>query len=392
MAKSSSGSKAKRKHFIETVLENGCKIDRLYERFGFSRSSAYVLWARYLAGGEAALAEQKRGPAQPGGSWQAWERVILALRRREPDWGPRKLRYALAQDFPRQPLPSPRTIARMLKAAGCVRRRRLAGPSVPRLELTQPRRSNEVWSIDFKGDFRTGDGARCRALTLRDLHSRYVLLVQHLPPSERAIRRALSRVFARCGLPQVLRVDNGKPFGGEGARGLTALSVWWTRLGIRVEFIRPGKPQDNGAHEQMHRVLKRRVANPPAPNLRAQAARFRAFQRWYNEQRMHQAHGEVPAKVYRPAPAPLPEIRPLEYPAGWSRKRVSGGGLIRWAGRPRMIGRPFRYQHIGLEELPQPKAPPGAAVRVYLGNLLLGELHASDPGSLRAIRYRRDRS
>jgi hypothetical protein len=262
---------------------------------------------------------------------------------------------------------------------------------LPRPELTCPRRNNEVWTIDFKGHFYTADGARCLPLTVRDLHSRFVFLVRHLVPSERAIRRALTPLFKRYGMPRVLRVDNGKPFGGEGARGLTALSVWWTRLGIRVEFIRPRQPQENGAHEQMHGVLKARTARPPAPNLRAQAVRFRKFRRWYNEDRMHDGHGQTPARVYRPKPGPMPVIRPLHYPPGWIRKHVSGSGLIRWAGRVRMIGRAFKYQHIGLEIMEQVKAPRGAAVRVYLGSLLLGELHAADRRGLRAIRYRRDR-
>jgi hypothetical protein len=166
--------------------------------------------------------------------------------------------------------------------------------------------------------------------------------------------------------------------------------VWWTRLGIRVEFTRPGRPQDNGAHEQFHRVLKRETAQPPALDLAAQARRFRRFRQHYNEERPH-AHLQMrtPGELYRPAPAPLPKIHALLYPEGWVCKRVSKGGLIRWAGRHRMIGRAFKYEYIGLRPLALHTAPHGSAVQVWLGQLLLGELHASDPPTLRPIRYQR---
>jgi transposase len=389
MPKNTPSTLAQRKRFIAAVIANGRKIGRLYHRFGFCRALAYKLWARYQGGGWGALAEAKRGPRQRGGQWRKWTPVVLALRKREPSWGPKKLRYTLAKEFGRQRLPSLRTMARMLQAAGCSRPHKPAGPSLPRPELTQPRRCNEVWTIDFKGHFYTEDGARCLPLTVRDLHSRFLLLVQHVVPSQRAIQRALRRLFRRHGVPQVLRVDNGKPFGGEGARGLTALSVWWIRLGIQVEFILPRQPQENGAHEQMHAVLKAQTARPPAPNLRAQAARFRAFRAWYNERRMHERHAKPPAEIYRAKPGLVPQIRPLHYPAGWIRKRVSDRGLIRWAGRVRMIGRAFRDEYVGLEIIARPKTPKGLAVRVYLGSMLLGELHAADRGGLRAARYRR---
>jgi transposase InsO family protein len=393
MSKATSSAAAKRKRFAQTVLAEGGKIDQVYRRFGIGRSTAHDWWGRFLEGGEAALEDQRRGRPHGSRRWAGWKPEVLNRRQRRPSSGPDKLRYQLERDFPRQPLPSERTIARILKEAGCVaRRRRQPGPALPRPELTQPRRSNDVWTIDFKGDFRTGDGKRCLPLTVRDLHSRFVLLVEHVPvPSERALRRVLRRCFARYGLPRVFRVDNGKPFGGGGACGLTGLSAWWQRLGIEVQFIRPGQPQDNGAHEQMHRVLKQETAAPPAPTLRAQAHRFRTFCHWYNHQRPHQAHGKVPAQVYRPTPAKLPKLKPFKYPPGWLCKRVSGGGVIRWAGRPRMIGRAFKHENVGLKRLPAAGKMLGAVMQVYFGELLLGELHASDQGTLRGVRYRRDR-
>lgn len=315
----------------------------------------------------------------------------MALRRRWPNFGPRKLRHHLRLSHPKQRLPSERTIARILSAAGCVkrRRRRRYGPTIPRVKLTRAKRSNEVWTVDFKGHFLTADGKRCLPLTVRDQFSRYLLTVEHVPEaSDLAVRRVFIRCFRRYGLPKVIRVDNGTPFGGEGARGLTSLSVWWVLLGISVEFTRPAKPQDNGAHEQMHGVLKRETAQPPAADLPAQARRFRRFCRHYNEVRPHEKLGmRVPAEVYRPQPTRLPKRKDLRYPSSWERKRVSQAGLIYWGGKMRIVGRPFKDQYVGLKTMAKAAVSSDPAVEVYLGHMLLGELHASDPSALRPVRY-----
>jgi putative transposase len=334
---------------------------------------------------------RRRGPKPGRRWWRQWLEPVLVLRRRWPNFGPRKLRHLLRKEHPRQQIPSTRTMARMLSTAGCIRRRkpRRPGPKLERPKLTRATRSNAVWTIDFKGSFFTGDGARCQPLTVRDLFSCYLLAVEHLPvASDLAVRKVLRRCFRRFGLPRVIRVDNGTPFGGDGARGLTSLSVWWTRLGIRVEFTRPAKPQDNGAHEQMHWVLKKETAQPPAANLPAQQRRFRRFRREYNEVRPHEKLGmRVPAEVYRPAPQPLPKLKSLRYPRSWRCTRVSQAGLIYWGGKMRIIGRAFKDQSIGLQPLADPKGTAGLSATVYLGNLLLGELHVSDSPSMRSVQY-----
>ena len=391
MTKHTLSCSCRRKHFVELVLAGGGKLGQLHEAFGISRSTAHEWWSRFTQGGVAALAERRRGPKVGARRWLRWEKPVLALRRRWPHSGPCKLRHQLRKEYPRRRLPSERTIARMLSAAGCVGRRRWRrpGPTLERPKLTPGTRSNAVWTIDFKGSFCTQDGARCQPLTVRDLFSRYVLAVEHLPvTSDLAVRRVMRRCFRRYGLPRVLRMDNGTPFGGDGARGLTSLSVWWTRLGIRVEFIRPAKPQDNGAHEQMHGVLKRETARPPAADLRAQERRFRRFCQEYNDLRPHEKLGmRVPAEVYRPAPGGLPKVVDLQYPPSWPRKRVSRAGLIYWAGKMRIIGRAFKGQYVGLKPKSQAKAAAGTVVEVYLGKMLLGELHARDLSALRPVRY-----
>jgi len=164
--------------------------------------------------------------------------------------------------------------------------------------------------------------------------------------------------------------------------------VWWTRLGIRVEFIRPAKPQDNGAHEQMHGVLQHETAHPPAANPSVQQGRFHRFRGHYNEVRPHEKlRMRPPAQVYRPEPGPLPKLKTLRYPRSWQSKRVSQAGLIYWSGKMRIIGRAFKDQYIGLKPTVQAKGSAGSATEIYLGSLLLGELHASDPPTMRPVQY-----
>ena len=391
MSKHSSKCLCQRQRFVREAIAQGGNLGTLHLAYGISRSTGYQWWSRFSKDGEAGLVVRRRGPKPGAKCWEPWRGVVLKLRRRWPRFGPRKLHHLLREEHPRQQLPSVRTLARILGAAGCIERRqpRPAGPTVERPKLTCATRSNAVWTIDFKGYFRTGDGALCMPLTVRDLFSRYILVIEHLPaPNDAAIRRVLRRCFRRYGRPRVMRVDNGKPFGGEGAQGLTALSVWWTRLGIRVEFIRPGKPQDNGGHEQMHGVLQQETAQPPAADLRAQQRRFRRFRREYNDERPHEKlQMRLPAEVYRPTPGPMPQPKALSYPRSWLRKRVNQAGLIYWAGKMRWIGRPFRHQTVGLKPMVAATGHPRTIVEVYLGKLLLGELHKDDPPRLRPVRY-----
>jgi hypothetical protein len=246
------------------------------------------------------------------------------------------------------------------------------------------RRANDIWTIDFKGSFCTSDGTRIYALTVRDLVSRYVLAVVHLAkPTEVAVRAVLFGLFRRYGLPRAVRVDNGSPFARTGALGLSRLSVWWLRLGLRVEFTRPACPQDNGAHEQMHRILKRETAWPAAATARSQQRRFDRWRRHYNQQRPHAALGQrVPASRYRPSRRRLPARLPSwSYPKTWDRLRPALNGRCSWHGRQRMIGRAFAGEELGV-------CPRHAGcVEVYLGPYLVGMLHRHDLAGLRPARW-----
>jgi hypothetical protein len=238
--------------------------------------------------------------------------------------------------------------------------------------------------VDFKGWFRTLDGRRVEPLTVRDLFSRYLLAVWLLSDqSWKPVRRIFIRLFREHGYPEIIRVDNGQPFGSTGALGLSRLSAWWTALGIRVQFIAPGHPEQNGAHEQMHRVLKAEITRPASPNRRSQQRRTSRWIRTYNQVRPHEALAQrPPTEIYRPKPSPLRVIA-LSYPKDWLVRRVRSNGEIKWQGRKRFIGEAFVGYRVGL------KRQGRARWKVRFAKLLVGELWDPDAGGMRPSRYAR---
>jgi hypothetical protein len=259
---------------------------------------------------------------------------------------------------------------------------------VDRPKLTQAGRPNDVWTVDFKGWFRTGDGCRVEPLTVRDLASRYVLGIVLLEQQNvRESRRAFEGLFGEYGLPQVIRADNGSPFGAVGALGLTRLSAWWVRLGIRVEFITPGHPEQNGAHEQLHRVYAEETLQPAARSLRGQRMRSERWRRHYNEQRPHQGLGmEVPARYYRKSQRAMPaRLKPWRYAPSWESRRVKANGTLSLNGRTRFVGEAFAGERVGL------KRSRSGVWEVYFGPHLLGELWDRETSGIQAVWYRRGR-
>jgi putative transposase len=367
--------------FIEAVQRRIGPFALVCREHGISRQTGYKWWQRFQQDGLTGLIERSRRPHHCARGWPPWTRKMVAqIRRANPGWGAKKLRWILRQLWPRRRWPHPRTLERWApRRPGRIRH---PGPKLPALARAEAWRANEVWTIDFKGWFRTKDGTRIDPLTVRDLHSRQVLLVRHVPAaSDAAVRRVLIGLFRRCGLPRVIRVDNGAPFGGCGALGLSTLSVWWLRLGVRVEFIRPAHPQDNGAHEQMHRVLKAETASPAAATAAAQHRRFQRWRHHYNQHRPHEALGlEVPAARYRLSRRRYPaRLSVWHYQPGAEIYRVNASGRILWRGRSRFIGRAFAAERIALRTRQRYH-------EVYLGPHLIGELHQDDPGGLRPAR------
>lgn len=249
-------SSSQRAHFALRVLQAVEPFSLTCKTFAISRKTGYKWLARFRSGGCSNMLDRSRRPLhsskQKASCWMAH---VISARQARPHWGAKKLHALLRQLHPRLHLPSVRTIGRWLLATGHIKprsRRARPGPSVPHPGLTVARRAHQVWSIDFKGYFRTLDGVRQDPLTIRDAKSRYLLDIRLLPnQSDAAVRRAMANLFKREGLPTAIRVDNGAPFGGKGALGLTRLSVWWLLLGIRVEFTRRARPGDNAAHEQI---------------------------------------------------------------------------------------------------------------------------------------------
>lgn len=380
-----SSALGERLRFVRAVLKHHKPFSVACQSFAISRQCGYKWLHRFQREGRTGLRNQSRRPrSSPQRLSRRWREVLQRLRRRRPHWGAKKIHHHLRHRFPRHRLPAVRTIAKWLPRLCPVPKRPRHTRRGPRLlvpPLTQPIAPNHVWTVDFKGDFRTTDGTRCFPLTVRDLFSRFVLAVRVLPDQRHtAVRRCFIRLFHRYGLPQIIRVDNGSPFGSIGAQGLSALSVWWRTVGITVEFIRPGHPEENGAHEQMHRELKRDTARPPAAHRPAQQRRSDCWRQEYNTLRPHEAlGGRRPAQVYRRSRRSFRGPQPIRYRRGRLVRHVRHNGQIKWQGRFRFIGEAFARQPLGLR-----RQTPGI-YEVYFQNLLLGTLHDRD-GGLRPVK------
>jgi putative transposase len=380
----------RRLQFVKLALKAQQSMSQLCRRFGMSRKSGYKWVARFEREGPRGLRDRvcrpHRSPRQTSREWLV---RIRRLRRRYRSWGGRKLAARLRKEYPDQAIPCARTVGKWLRRMKLSRRQRRRSPRGPQVragELTLARRSNQVWTVDFKGWFRTGDGRRVEPLTVRDGFSRYLLVVRLLRnQSWRPVRRVFLFLFRENGYPAVIRVDNGSPFGTTGPAGLSRLSAWWTALGIRVEFIAPGHPEQNGAHEQMHRVLKAETTRPASCHRRAQQRRTDRWVRIYNWVRPHEAlEQRAPAEVYRPQPGPLRSAQ-LSYGKGWAVRKVRSNGEIKWQGRKRFVGEAFVGYPVGLKPNGQGRC------KVYFAALLIGELWASDPGGIRPAKYARSR-
>lgn len=230
---------------------------------------------------------------------------------------------------------------------------------------------NRVWSADFKGWFRTGDGHKCTPLTISDGHSRYLLCCQGLREDLGmvTVKPLFISTFRQNGMPQAIRTDNGTPFASTGLAGLTLLSVWWVRLGINLERIEPGQPQQNGRHERMHRTLKEATTNPVRRNLAKQQEAFDAFRREYNQERPHEALGQKPpGSVYWPSEREYPQRLPEQrgYPDEWEKRMVRKGGQIKWRGKDVRLTQALWGQEVGLRPVEE------GCWEVYFEHLSLG--------------------
>lgn len=329
-----------RLEFVREFASGVFTMTELAAAYGISRKTGYKWLDRYDGAGLPGLLDRSRRPHHsPHATPADLMALLIHLRHRHPRWGARKLLTIARRRTPTAAWPCPATVTAHLKAQGLICPRRRRRPPVPiavrsRAPVTQP---NEVWTTDFKGEFLTGDHRYCYPFTLRDGFSRFVLRCDALTAHTYAVTRpCFERAFAEYGLPDRLRSDNGPPFGGPGLGRLSALAVWWIRLGIVPERIAPGHPEQNGSHEQFHAVLKADTARPPAATARAQQRRFQQFCAEYNRERPHEALDQtVPAQHYQPSRRPFPRrLPPLEYPGHAEIRRVDQNGYVSWQ-RPR---------------------------------------------------------
>lgn len=376
-----------RQRFVQAALRGPKSVAHLCRQARISRKTGFKWLRRFRRFGGPGLRNGSRRPKRsPNQTSPRWRNAIAGLHDQHGSWGAKKIYARLRKTHPRARLPQVRTITRCLQRLRPGRRHSKAarqGPQIPAPALTLAKRPNQVWTVDFKGCFRTRDGQRVDPLTVRDLFSRFILGIRLLPHRHEPVQQYFQKLFTRQGQPEIIRVDHGAPFAGDGALDLSRLSAWWLRLGIRVEFTRRAKPQDNAAHEQMHRIYKAEVASPPAATPRAQQWRTTRWITCYNEQRPHEALGQrMPADLYRKnRRAYRGPLRPLVYRRGWRKRRVTASGYIRWHGRLRVIGRAFGGESVGF------KPTIKGTHEVYFGVHLIGLLVDTDPGGLRPAQW-----
>ena len=345
-----------RLQFVADLRRGTEEMAVLCRRYGVSRKTGYKWRDRYAAEGAAGLAARSHAVhACPHATAPDAVDALCELRRRHPTWGPKKLLAVLAARHRRLTLPAPSTAAALLKRAGLVtsrtRRRTPGHPGRPTAAMDAP---NAVWTADFKGEFKTRDGVYCYPLTVCAGYSRALLACRGLPSTRTTgARPVFERLFREYGLPARIRTDNGVPFATIALGRLSALSVWWLRLGILPDLIEPASPQQNGQHERMHRTLKAEACRPPRGALAAQQRRFDAFRREYNDERPHEALGQAtPASRYAPSPRPYPaRLPPLEYPAHWEVRRVSHNGGVRWYDAWVNVSHVLAEEYVGFEEV-----------------------------------------
>jgi putative transposase len=343
------------RRFIEGWLEGGDSFLQLCNRFGISPKTGYKRVERFRRHGWDGLGDRSRAPhTHPNRLAPELAEVIVQAKRAHPTWGPRKLLPWLAGKHPDLALPAPSTAGEVLRRAGLVQRRRRvrqAAPwSQPFAAATAP---NDVWAIDFKGWFRTGDGRRCDPLTIEDCASRYLLACSRLEkPRGPQVRQVLERTFRDYGLPRAIRSDNGPPFASMGLGGLSQLSVWRIKLGIMPERIAPGHPEQNGRLERLHLTLKQETAAPPKPTPRAQQQAFARFREEYNEERPHEALGQcTPASQYYPSERSYPSrLRSPQYPSSMEVRQVRTNGEIMWRGRKMYLSEALVGEPVGLRQ------------------------------------------
>jgi putative transposase len=367
--------------FVGAAKRAQASFTSLCAAFGITPKTGYKWLYQFDRDGLDGLVERSRRPLGNSRAiaTEVAERLVV-LREDHPTWGPRKLVAWLSEHEPQWDLPAASTVGDLLKRRGLIGppRQRLRWRGGPRATpLSHATAPNAVWAMDFKGWFRVGDRRRCDPLTITDAFSRYLLCCDaHEEQFGGPVWRSLVRTFSEYGLPSAIRVDNGQPWvSPKGELGLTTLGVKLLKLGITVERIQKGKPQQNGRHERFHLTLKQETAQPPASTLRKQQARFDEFKREYNHDRPHEALGQrPPARIYAPSLRQFPSKLPTpEYPWWMDTRPVRRNGRVRYRGVEYFVTTALSGEPVGLFEVEQ------ACYAVFFADQLLGRIHAAHP-------------
>ena len=353
MAWREAGVLDERLRFVAAFLERAETMVELCEAFGISRKTGYKWLARHRASGPEGLMDRSRAPLNHGRATpEAIVAAILAEKEAHPLWGPKKLIARLKRRSPEAVWPAVSTAGEILKRHGLVGRRRRRWRALGNGPWPAPEAANDLWTMDYKGWFRTGNGRRCEPLTVMDAKSRYLLALKAVASTAgEEAWPVFEGLFEAYGLPDRLRSDNGPPFASAGITGLTPLSVRFIKLGIALERIDPGKPQQNGRHERFHLTLLPLVT-APAGDLQAQQTAFEAFRRIYNEERPHEALDQaVPAEHYHQSKRGMPDRLPEpDYPPEAAVRKVRSNGEIKWNGELVYLAESLAGEAVALEE------------------------------------------
>jgi transposase InsO family protein len=344
-----------RMKFIARLLE-GEEMSYLCREFGISRKTGYKIYDRYKESGLEALVDRSRRPFRYGNQlpFQV-EAAIVQLKKEKPHWGARKLRELLLRKFPQDvKVPAVSTIHAVLDRHELVKPRKGRRFRAQGTPLSAGNEPNDLWCVDFKGEFKLGDGRYCYPLTVTDHATRFLLMCEALESvRSQTVLTAFEMLFRERGLPGAIRSDNGVPFASPHALfGLSPLAVWWLRLGISVERIKPGKPQQNGRHERMHLTLKKEATRPAKANFLQQQARFDEFRDEFNHERPHEALSmKTPAELYRASPRPYTGLGELVYPFHDRSVVVTSCGRICLHGKKINVSQVFAGQTLGIKEV-----------------------------------------
>jgi putative transposase len=343
-----------RLRFVARLLE-GEKMAPLCREFDISRKTGYKLFERYKDCGLEGLSDRSRRPYRHANQLPFQiEQQIIELKKDKPSWGAPKIREKLRRRYPELQCPAISTVHAILDRNGLVKRRRRRRYKAEGTPLSRPLAPNDLWCADYKGEFMLADKRYCYPLTVTDSASRYLLCCEALATTREMFAfSAFERIFKDFGLPLAIRTDNGLPFASPNALfGLSRLSVWWLRLGIEIERIKPGCPQQNGRHERMHLTLKQEATKPAAANFLQQQGRFDRFLDEYNNERPHQALGmKYPAECYANSSRPYRGLPTLDYPFHDKTITVTTCGRICFNQRKVNLSTVFAGQKVGIKQI-----------------------------------------